>query len=179
MKVSSTHTYAAPPDVVFTMMTDPDVVTAKYTALGHRDIRITAHDIEGDAVTLGSRRGVPMDVPGFAKRFLSPVNTVEQRDHWDPPGADGARTGTWQVSAKGVPVSVGGTLRITPGPKRTTVVEVSGEVTCSVPLVGGRLAAFVGGDVQRTLHAEEVANDGYLADRATTRDRPRQRQRRR
>lgn len=163
MKVHSTHTYAAAPDAVLAMMTDPDVLTAKYTALGHRDITIVEHIVEGGAVTVRSRRSVPMEVPGFAKRFLSPMNSVEQHDHWDPPAADKSRTGTWQVNAKGVPVNVGGTLRISPGSKRgTTVVEIRGEVTSSVPLVGGKLASFVGGDVQRTLAAEEAFNDEHL-----------------
>jgi hypothetical protein len=163
MKVQSTHTYAATPDTVLAMMTDPEVLTAKYTELGHRDITILEHTVDAGAVTVRSRRSVPMDVPGFAKRFLSPMNSVEQDDHWDPPAGDRSRTGTWQVSAKGVPVKVGGTLRITPGSKGTTVVEIRGEVTSSVPLVGGKLASFVGGDVQRTLAAEEAFNDDYLA----------------
>lgn len=171
MKVSSTHTYAAPPDAVFTMMTDPDVLTAKYTTLGHRDVRVSEHIVEEGAVTIGSRRRVPMEVPGFARRFLSPMNAVEQRDRWEAPDADYSRTGTWHVKASGVPVEAGGTLRITPGPKRTTVVEINGEVTSSVPIVGGKLAGFVAGDVQRTLTAEEEYNDSYLAARRTKRRR--------
>lgn len=171
MEVRSTHTYAAPPGVVFEMMTDPDVLTAKYAALGHDDVRIVEHSVDGDTLTVRSRRKVPMDVPGFAKRFLSPTNAVEQSDRWDAPAEDGSRTGTWQVNAAGVPVTVGGTLRITPGPKRTTVVEVAGEVTSSVPLVGGKLAGFVAGDVQRTLAAEEAFNDEHLAARSGRRPR--------
>lgn len=169
MDVRSTHTYAAPPDVVFTMMTDPEVLTAKYTELGHRDIRIVEHDVAAGAVTVRSRRQVPMDVPGFAKRFLAPMNAIDQRDHWDAPAEDGSRAGTWQVNAHGVPVTVGGTLHLAPGPKRTTIVEIVGQVTCSVPLVGGKLASFVGGDVQHTLDAEEQFNDGYLAKRRKAR----------
>jgi hypothetical protein len=163
MNVHSTHTYAASPDAVLAMMTDPDVLTLKYTALGHRDITILEHTVDGGAVTVHSRRNVPMDVPGFAKRFLSPMNSVEQHDRWKPPSRDGSRTGSWKVNAKGVPVSVGGTLRITPGTKKTTVVEITGEVSSSIPLVGGKLANFIGGDVQRTLAAEEAFNDQYLA----------------
>jgi hypothetical protein len=169
MEVRSTHTYAAPPAVVFTMMTDPEVLTAKYTALGHEDVGITEHEIDGGVVTVCSKRRVPMDVPGFAKRFISPTNTVEQRDHWDEPGPDGTRTGTWRVDAAGVPVTVGGTLRITPGPKRTTMVEITGEVRSSVPIVGGKLTSFVAGDVRRTIAAEEAFNDDHLSSRKSTR----------
>ena len=165
MKVTSTHSYAAAPDVVFAMMTTPEVLIAKYTALGHRDTEILEHTSGHDAVSVRSRRSVPMEVPGFAKRFLSPMNTVEQRDHWGAPNATHSRSGTWEVQAKGVPVSAGGTLRLSPGPGRTTIVEITGEVKSSVPLVGGKLASFVGADVQRTLQAEEAFNDGHLASK--------------
>lgn len=163
MKVASTHQYAAPPDVVFAMMTTPEVLTEKYTALGHHDVHILEHSDDGGEVSVRSRRSVPMEVPGFARKFLSPTNSVEQRDRWHAAAHDGSRSGTWEVQAKGVPVSAGGTLRLAPGAGRTTIVEIAGEVKCSVPLLGGKLAAFVGGDVQRTLAAEEQFNDGWLA----------------
>ncbi len=166
MKVTSTHIYDAPPDVVLAMMTDPEVLTAKYESLGHRDVRITEHVVDEGAVTVASKRSVPMDVPGFANRFLSPMNTVEQRDEWGPPGTDGSCEGSWRVHAAGVPVAVGGTQRLTPGTEQgTTKVEIVGEVTSTVPIIGGRLAGFVGGDVERTIDAEEDFNDGWLADR--------------
>jgi len=171
MKVTSNHTYAAAPETVFAAMTTPETLVAKYTALGHDRIEILEHTVKGGAVSVRSRREVPMDVPGFAKKFLSPKNTVDQHDRWEAPAADGTRKGTWEVVARGVPVKVGGTLRLAPGPKGTTVVEISGEVTCSVPLLGGKLASFVGGDVQRTLTAEEEFQDGHLAAGVTRRPR--------
>ena len=109
MKVASTHQYAAPPDVVFAMMTTPEVLTEKYTALGHHDVHILEHSDDGGEVSVRSRRNVPMEVPGFAKKFLSPTNSVEQRDRWHAAAHDGSRSGTWEVQAKGVPVSAGGT----------------------------------------------------------------------
>ena len=171
MKVASTHTYAAPPETVFAMMTTPETLVAKYTALGHDQVEILDRTETGGAVAVRSRRLVPMDVPGFAKKFLSPKNTVEQHDRWNAPAADGTRTGTWEVQAKGVPVKVGGDLRLAPGAKGTTVVEITGEVSCSVPLLGGKLAAFVGSDVQRTLTAEEQFQEGHLAAGVTRKPR--------
>jgi len=163
MKVASVHTYAAPPDVVFAMMTTPDVLTAKYTALGHENVQVLEHTVRAGTVSVRSRRTVPMEVPGFARRFLSPKNTVEQHDQWNKAGEDQVRTGTWEVTARGVPVTVGGTLRLTPGAGRTTTVEIRGEVSSSVPLLGGKIASFVGADVERTIHAEEQFNDAHLA----------------
>jgi hypothetical protein len=163
MKVTSRHTYAAPPDVVFAAMTTPDVLVEKYEALGHRDVEIREHVVDAGSVRVKSRRKVPMDLPSFAKRFLKPLNSVEQTDEWMPPSAKGERHGTWKVSASGVPVNAGGSLHLVAAPKGRTVVEITGEVTCSIPLFGGKLASFVGGDVERTISAEEEFNDGYLA----------------
>jgi len=164
MKVVSNHLYAASPAAVFAAMTTPEVLTQKYTALGHRDVQILEHVEAHGRVRVHSRRGVPMDVPGFARRFLAPVNTVEQTDEWSAPEPDGSRRGTWRVSASGVPVTTGGTLRLEPAVGGGTTVEVAGEVTCSIPLVGGKIASFVGADVAKTMRGEEDFNDRYLTD---------------
>ena len=163
MKVASTHTYSAAPAVLFASMTTPDVLIAKYTALGHQDVTIVEWTESAGVVRVTSKRKVPMEVPGFAKRFLNPLNTVEQTDEWQPATAKGERHGTWKVSASGVPVSVGGTLHLVAAPKGRTVVEIAGDVSCSIPLVGGKLASYVGADVERTMRAEEEFNDTYLA----------------
>ncbi len=158
---------------MFDVLTDPDVATAKYTSLGHQDVRVVEHTVRNDTVVLRSTRSVPMEVPGFAKRFLSPMNSVRQCDRWGAPDADGERVGTWEVAAAGVPVGVHGTLRLTPGPGAHTTVEISVDITCSIPLVGGRLADFVGNDVVRTVSAEEAFNDARLATRAARSKKPR------
>lgn len=163
MKVTSRHTYAATPVVVFAAMTTSEVLIEKYKALGHQDVKIMERTERAGVVRVASKRKVPMEVPGFAKRFLNPLNTVEQTDEWQPASAKGERHGTWKVSASGVPVSVGGTLHLVAAGRGRTVVEITGDVSCSIPLVGGKLASYVGGDVERTVRAEEEFNDAYLA----------------
>ena len=169
MKVASTHTYAAPPQVVFGVMTSDDVMVTKYRALGHQEVKIIEHIERAGIISIRSRRGVRLDPPAFAKRFFDPINVVDQHDEWDPPMLDGSRWGIWQVSARGVPVTTGGQLHLAPTTDGLgTVVEITGEVTCPMPIVGGRIAAFVGDDVERTLHAEAAFLDGYLFEHQYT-----------
>lgn len=163
MKVTSRHTYSASPAAVFAAMTTPDVLIEKYTSLGHQDVKIVERTDLAGVVRVISRRKVPMEVPGFAKRFLNPLNTVEQTDEWQSATAKGERHGTWKVSATGVPVSVGGTLHLVASGKGRTVVEIIGDVSCSIPFLGGKLASYVGADVERTMRAEEAFNDSNLA----------------
>ena len=163
MKVESRHSYSATPAAVFATMTQPDVLVEKYQALGHQDVTIVEWTETAGVVRVTSKRKVPMEVPGFAKRFLNPLNTVEQTDEWQPATAKGERHGTWKVSASGVPVSVGGSLHLVAAGKGKTLVEIIGDVSCSIPLVGGKLAAYVGADVEKTMRAEEAFNEEHLA----------------
>ncbi len=165
MKVASTHTYAAPPEAVFAVMTSPEVLVAKYQALGHLDVKIVEHSARAGITVVRSRRGVRLVVPTFAKRFFEPVTLVDQLDEWDPPQADGSRAGIWQVIARGVPVTTGGQLSLTPV-TGGTLAEVSGEVTCPMPIVGGRIATFLAADVERAMHEGAAFLDGYLRDSA-------------
>ncbi len=163
MKVAPRHASSAPPAKVFAAMSTSDVLIEKYTSLGHQDVKLAEQTEAAGVVRVTSKRKEPMEVPGFAKRFLSPINTVEQTDEWQPATANGERHGTWKVSATGVPISVGGTLHLIAAAKGHTVVEIAVEVSCSIPFVGGKLVSYVGADVERTIRAEEEFNDTHLA----------------
>jgi len=66
---------------------------------------------------------------------------------------------------EGVRVSRARRRRWHPAPRRrqrATAVEIAGEVSCSIPFVGGKLASYVGANVERTMRAEEEFNDTYL-----------------
>jgi len=149
---------------VFAAYTTPEVVTAKYESLGHRNVEILEHDDEGGPVRIRSRRLVPLDVPGFAKRVLSPTNTVEQTDTWTAADDSGARTGTFTVAAKGVPADVSGTLRLVNVPDGGTAMTIAGDVECRVPLVGGKIADFLGSTVKKTIEGEHRFTLGYLGE---------------
>jgi Protein of unknown function (DUF2505) len=153
---TATHRYDHPADAVFALLTDFDAVKEKYEALGHRDVKLVRREAPADgSVTMVTTRVVPMEVPGFAKKFLKPTNNVTQTDSWGAPDADGVRTGTYAVDAKGVPVTLGGTLRLAPDGDGCTN-EIRTTITSKVPLVGGKLADFVGGDAKKAVAHEQT-----------------------
>ena len=47
-------------------------------------------------------------------------------------------------------------------------MEMTGEVTCPMPIVGSRIATLVGDEVERTMHASEAFIDGYLRERSVS-----------
>ena len=122
-----------------------------------------ANEDDDGGVTLVTRRVVPLELPGFAKRVLSPRQSVTQSDAWSAPDEDGVRTGTFAVVAKGTPVQVRGTMRLSPNSARrcTNVTEVT--VECKIPLLGGKIAALVAGDTRRAVDHEETWMREHLA----------------
>ena len=164
MEFTVTHTYDHPADAVFEVLTDIDAVRAKYEAVGQRDVELVSRtDGEDGALSLVTRRVVPLDVPGFAKKVLSPTQTVVQSDEWAAPADDGSRSGTFSVDAKGAPVRVGGTLLLTAtGPTTCTNVSVV-TIECKVPLIGGRIADFVAKDTRQAVDHEQEWIRAHLA----------------
>lgn len=154
MKVWHEMHFAAPPAAVFRALTSPDTVLAMFRSLGHAEVRVVDQSHAHGLTSLRTRREVPTVVPAFAARFFSPRNVVEQHDEWDSELADGSWRGTWQVTTRGVPVTVGGVQRLVPHGDGGTLWQVEGEVVSPMPTVGARLAELVVRDLERTLNEQ-------------------------
>jgi hypothetical protein len=163
--VRDTHTYDAPIEVVQAMFADEDFIRAKYEGMGHRDVDLAECTRTDDGLVIRSTRVVEVDLPGFAKRVMKPVNTMSQTDTWTT-AADGGWQGTFAVDVQGAPVQLSGTMRLTPGADGATCThEVTMAMDVKVPLVGGRVRDWAEkNDVPRTLAAEFAAGDAWLAD---------------
>ena len=164
MRLQARHEYDAEPGEVFAMLSDEDFLRAKLADRGDTAVEVLECGPGPDGFRIVTRRMVALEVPGFAKRFLRPTNTVTQTDAWSDPDGDGSRTGTWQVAASGVPVTMTGTMTLAGGPGRS-VEDIDGEVSSPVPLVGGRLAALVGRTAAENLAAEHAFAHRWLAAR--------------
>jgi len=164
VEFSVTHTYEFSAKRVFAVLTDFDLVRAKYESLGHTDVELVSHDEGPDgAVTIVTRRVVPLELPGFAKKVLSPRQRVTQTDAWSAPDPAGVRTGTFVVDATGTPVRVQGSLRLAPEGARACTNVIDTVVDCRIPLIGGKVAGFVAGDTRRAVDHELTWTRAYLA----------------
>jgi len=152
MKIHALHRYDRDVDTVVALFHDPAFITAKYTGIGAR--RVTVEECSGanGQWTVRTSREVPAEVPSLLSRFVSPWNTVSQRERWEgPPG--GPYRCTLEIEVAGVPVRMGGVMELR-AEGGGCVNEVALEVVCGIPLVGGRLADFVGGDAEKAVGAE-------------------------
>ena len=164
MQLTATHTYEHPVSEVFAVLTDFDAVRAKYEALGHADVEeVRREEGEDGSLTLVTRRVVPMEVPGFAKKVLSPKQNVTQTDEWSAADAEGGRTGTFRVEARGTPVQLHGDLRLTPDGAGGCTNATTVTIECKLPLVGGKIADFVAKDTRRAVDHEQAWMTEHLA----------------
>lgn len=164
MRLHVQNDYPCGPDQVFATLTDPEFLRAQMEARGDTNVTVESGPA-ADGHRVVTRRTVALDIPAFAKKFLRPTNVVTQTAVWADPAPDGSRTGTWQVDAKGAPVTMFGTMTLRGGPAGT-VGEIDGEVSSSIPLVGNKVAAFVGKEAEGNLNGEHEFALSWLSARS-------------
>ncbi len=152
MKVSASHAYDCSAEAVFATFADADYLQAKHEALGARNIVIERCDAGDDSLETRLRREMPADVPGVLKKFLSPWNELVQEEHWSGNGADGYRC-NFSIDIKGVPVTLKGKMHLH-DTGSGSVNEVNLDIDCGIPLVGKKLAQFIGADAEKAMQAE-------------------------
>lgn len=147
---SGDTTYAIAPDAAFERHIDEDFLRRKFEAQGARDIKVDVAR-SGDNVTLTIDRKVEADVPGFAKKVVTPTNTVHLVEEWRPDG-DGYLC-EWHAETSPAPSKLRGTRTLTPSGGGTHDAT-EGTVEVKVPLIGGKLADWGAGEAGRTLEDE-------------------------
>ena|ERR1700694_1410594 len=163
MEINGSHTYAAPIEAVLAMFRDPSVIAAKYEGMGHRDVKILECGERDGSLRIRSSRVVDVNLPGFASKVLKPTNTMNQTDEWREVNG-GAWHGTFDVQVQGAPVHLSGAMHLKPESGKCTE-DVTITVKVGVPLVGGRIADWLGkNDVRKTLDAEFAFGDRWLPD---------------
>lgn len=152
MKINALHQYDQDVDTVFGLFHDPDFMKDKYVGIGARNVEVLECAGSDGRYNVKVKREVPADVPGLLKKFLSPWNTLVQSEQWVG-RAGGPYRCRISIEVSGAPVSIGGEMEL-----RTQdggcVNDVRIEVKCGIPLVGGKLADFVGSDAEKAIQAE-------------------------
>jgi hypothetical protein len=164
VKQEATHYFDAPIEMVWAMFRDPGSHVAKFERLGHRNIEVQEHEEDEDQVRLVIARDVTVDLPGFAKKFLSPTNHVISTDRWSANG-DGSYGGDFEAATRGAPVRVTGTTHISPDGDERTRYDLATEVDIKVPVVGKKLTRWAEDDIREQMQEQFAAGDEWLAGR--------------
>jgi hypothetical protein len=162
LETKDLHYYTQDIDTVFRVFHDPEFIKAKYEGVGARNIELLECSESGGTYTIEVKREVPADVPGILKKFLGAWNKVKQTEEWQGKTGD-VRTCQLGIDIMGVPVSVSGTMTLRLE-GNGCVNDVRINVTCRIPLIGGKLAAFVANDTKKSMDAEYQFIKDYLAN---------------
>lgn len=149
MKFETTLVWEAPLARVLLMLTSPDYVVRKAELANHVSFAVISQSDDGRYFSITSRiTGKPsIKLPAIAQKFVKSDQLIEidQTDRWDRETA----TGTLQVVNQSIKaVSISATMRLREDAGVTTNT-ISWEVTCDIPLIGGKLAALLAEDIQQ------------------------------
>lgn len=151
MEVKAKHVYAQGVETVFKSFGTKAKLEQKFAALGARNIEIETCKLTKSSLDVLMRREVPIDAPALLKRFLGDWNLTTQEEHWKGNAAKGYEC-DMNITIKGVPVTIAGKLVLT-GDAKNCVNDVKITFECGIPLVGKKLAEFVGntaaGEIQK------------------------------
>ena len=143
------------------MFTDKDYFQRKYELQGALNIKLLEHKQDGDAFTVEFLREVPAEVklPSFAKKFVPEMMTVTQRDSWNA----GSKTGRLDIDLKGIPGTVVCDMRLEDTANGCDLV-MDWNITCNVPLVGGKLEKVLWEDLRGKMASDTDAGEQLLVD---------------
>lgn len=162
MKLEQSHTFDAPIAACWAMFSDPASHVAKFEGMGHHDVTVLEKKKTKKSLSITITREVDIDgIPGFAKKFLKPQNTVVSVDTWNDNG-DGTYSGEYTLDTKGTPIDISGSTTITPDGDQT-IYSVAVNIKVNVPLVGGKLENFAKGIALKQLQEEFDLADAWLA----------------
>jgi hypothetical protein len=155
MDLSSHLDFAATPTDVYAMMTDQKYLEEVCVASGSLSYNVA---VEGP--TTRTSRTLP--APDSAARFTGPKLTVNEEVAWGDLSSDGSRTGTVTMTVLGQPVTFRGKLQLSAG-GRGSVVDVTGELKVSIPLLGKKLEGSAAPALVEGYKTQQKVGDRWLA----------------
>ena len=163
MKARLEHHYDADVETVYALISDPAYIERKYVAIGGRDVAVDRSESGDGGCEVVTKRTVDIDLPGFAKKVLTPSQSPVQTEKWAPADASGVRACTYFVTVPNVPSRVEGTHTLRPAAGGGTDHVIDIEAKVSIPLIGGKLEKLAADQGSADIEAQFVHTDAELA----------------
>jgi hypothetical protein len=162
MKIAKSLEYAAAPDAVFAVLSDPAFQEAKCVAT-HAIRHSAGVRSQGDRTIITTERVLPSDgLPDFAKKLVGETLTVKETQDWGPAGADGSRQGTVTMTVSGAPLALSGTLSL--APRGAGSLELlDSELKASVPLIAGKIEKAAAPPIEAAIGIEHETAQEWLS----------------
>lgn len=164
MRITETITYAAPPETVYSMVTDEAFQQRKCVEAGAQRHE-AAVSVVGDGARVVTKRDLPADdLPDFARSIVGSTLSVTETYEWSGASADGSRSGTLTVEVAGAPVAMRSTVRLAPSGGGSEI-SIDGDLKASIPLFGGKVEKAAAPAVVDAIRSEHRTGQAWLAER--------------
>ena len=166
MRIRHQNRYPVAADALYGVFTDRAYYEDYYGRAGGRHEFIEFGPAHGRFV-INVRRFMRMkpgaQVPAIARKFVREENVLHIVMDWRQ-GEHGIHHGTYRYAIEGVPVEISGQSFIEPAGDGC-VHRIEAEVKCSIPLVGGKIAAMVGERAEKSRQKDYEAVMAWLGSR--------------
>lgn len=151
MKFDDKHVLDKPADAVMKMYSDRKFFERKYKEIGATDIKVLEHEKSDKKFRIKCSYTLPASpkMPGFVTKFIGNTTPILQEDVWDIE----KKTGRLNVEIKGAPVKISCDMMLKDEGKGASN-NFKWNVSSGVPLIGGKLEAFIADDIK-----DKSAND--------------------
>jgi hypothetical protein len=150
MKIHVKHTLKTDVDSAFKLCTEQKNQDRVYQQLNCKDPEVKRSG-RAPNVKLAITREVPVKPPAAIRKMVPATNIVSHTEDWSR-HEEGYRSDL-RIEIKGVPVRIAGTKALRPA-KNGCIVEWNFDVTSGIPLLGGIIASFAGGEIEQNLEDE-------------------------
>ncbi len=122
-------------------MTDPDFLAELMAASGSlRPVVDVAQT--GNQTTVTIQREFEGQWPSLVAPLIGETLVISEVRTWQSPTAEGEIAGTLEMHVKGQPVSMNGSIRVSPTPSGCTA-RINGEIRARLPFIGGMVENIV------------------------------------
>lgn len=149
--------YTATVETVFRLLTNAKWLEARGLELGELSAKAKAKK-SGKNVAVSMTRRVKRDLPALVAKVLQSESDLQFEEHWTP-DAEGGYSGTLTMDIVGQPVKMTAEFELVVAGKGC-VYRIEHHTKCSIPLLGGAVAKFAQGQIEKAC-ADEFA---YLVE---------------
>lgn len=163
MEITETIEYAASPEAVYAMLTDPEFQKQKCVDLDnqHYDSAVTP---AGDGARVVTHREDSTDgMPGAVRSFVGDALKITETYEWAGAGPDGSRTADLLVEVAGAPVAMRARVQLVPEGQGSRL-RLAGDLKASIPLVGRKVEKSAAPAIVHALRSEAQTGRRWLAE---------------
>lgn len=165
MKIHQENFYPLDVEQLFNVFTDKTYFE-KFYSKGDGSFEFMECGERNGKFVIHVRRNIPLkkgaDIPALVKKFIGDAVVLHTTMEWEKT-RDNIFRGTYRFSADGVPVEVSGSMGLEPV-EGGCVHRMDVNITCSIPLIGGKIAAMAGERAEKILQKDYAKTTAYLQD---------------